>query len=159
MENKKHCFIEGKRPCTMKCRASYKDGVLIVRLPKSENRKTGEIKVELEQPVHEQTVSYIGQNIGPGRRSPYDICGKQNMEKGIEMIFCVSPDAYHKIHGYSPEKTRQLFHELKNIGIGGININVGNKGSEGYPEWLVYLKNMADYAGEFGFCMSMHAPI
>lgn len=25
MKNSKHCFIEGKRPCTLKCMAAYED--------------------------------------------------------------------------------------------------------------------------------------
>ena len=72
------------------------------------------------------------------------------------MIFCVSPDPYHEIHGSSPEKIRQLFLQLKDIGIGGVNI--GYKDPDEHPEWADYIKSVAEYAGELGFRVSMHAP-
>jgi sugar phosphate isomerase/epimerase len=72
------------------------------------------------------------------------------------MIFCVSPDPYHEMHGSSPERVKRLFHELKNIGIGGINVSYENP--DEHPEWVDYISNVAERAREFGFRVSMHAP-
>ena len=72
------------------------------------------------------------------------------------MIFCVSPDAYYKIHSGSPERMRQFFYELKNMGIGGVNVTY--KDPDEHPEWKDYMQSMAEYAKEFAFRVSMHAP-
>ncbi len=72
------------------------------------------------------------------------------------MIFCVSPDPYYKIHGSSSGKIRQLFHELRDIGIGGVN--VAYEDPDEYPGWKEYMRNMANHAKEFAFRVSMHAP-
>ena len=72
------------------------------------------------------------------------------------MIFCVPPDPYYRIHGNSSEKMRQLFHELRNIGIGGVNIPYEDP--DEHPGWKGYMENTANYASEFAFRVSMHAP-
>ena len=72
------------------------------------------------------------------------------------MIFCVPPDPYYRIHGNSSEKMRQLFHELRNIGIGGVNITYEDP--DEHPGWEGYMENTANCASEFAFRVSMHAP-
>lgn len=72
------------------------------------------------------------------------------------MIFCVSPDPYYRVHGGSSEKMRQLFHELRNIGIGGVNVTYEDP--DEYPGWNDYMQSMANHAKEFAFRVSMHAP-
>lgn len=72
------------------------------------------------------------------------------------MTFCVSPDPYYKIHGSSSEKMRQLFHELRDIGIGGVNVTY--RDPDEYPGWKDYMRKTANNASEFAFRVSMHAP-
>ena len=72
------------------------------------------------------------------------------------MIFCVSPDPYYSIHGSSSEKMRQLFHELIDIGIGGVNVTYEDP--DEYPGWNDYMQSTANHAKEFVFLVSMHAP-
>ena len=72
------------------------------------------------------------------------------------MLFCVSPEPYHKVYGSSAEKIRQLFGQLKEIGIGGVDVSY--KDPEGHSEWNDYIKKMTNCVDEFGFRISMHAP-
>ncbi len=48
------------------------------------------------------------------------------------MIFCVSPEPYHEVYGNSSEQVRQLFQELRDIGIGGVNVSY--KDPDEHPE-------------------------
>ena len=72
------------------------------------------------------------------------------------MIFCVSPDPYCDINSASPEKIRQLFCELRKMGIGGVNITY--KDPDKSPGWMEYMQIMAECVKEFAFRVSMHAP-
>jgi sugar phosphate isomerase/epimerase len=63
---------------------------------------------------------------------------------------------YYRIHGNSSEKMRQLFHELRNIGIGGVNISYEDP--DEHPGWKDYIENTANCVSEFAFRVSMHAP-
>lgn len=72
------------------------------------------------------------------------------------MIFCVSPEPYHEVYGNSSEQVRQLFQELRDIGIGGVNVSY--KDPDEHPEWRDYIKNVAKWIEEFDFRISMHAP-
>jgi len=79
------------------------------------------------------------------------------MEKGLKMIFCVSPEPYHETYGTTPEKLRQLFQELKDIGIGGIDVSY--KKPDEHPEWKNYIQSIARCAEIFDLRISMHAPV
>jgi len=72
------------------------------------------------------------------------------------MIFCVSPDPYCKVHGSSSEEMRKLFHELRDMGIGGVNVTYEDP--DRYPGWMDYMQSAANLASEFAFLVSMHAP-
>ena len=72
------------------------------------------------------------------------------------MIFCVSPDPYRKVHGSSSEEMRKLFHELRDIGIGGVNVTYEDP--DDHPGWKDYMRITANLVNEFAFPVSMHAP-
>ncbi len=71
------------------------------------------------------------------------------------MVFTVSIEPWHSIHGTSPEGVQRIFEELAEFGVGGIAIRRESVDEPGWPE---YADAVAKCADDFDFRISCHAP-
>jgi sugar phosphate isomerase/epimerase len=71
------------------------------------------------------------------------------------MVFGVSLGHWHAVHGTAPDDVKRLFGELSDMGIGGVKVECPDADD---ADWKTYARMIAEYAVEFDFQVSAHAP-